>query len=282
MVTEQYSREKVLSLLPERPLDTHKGDYGRILLLCGSIGYTGAPALAAMGALRVGAGLVYLCVPSSIYEIEAGRLLEPIVIPVEDENGKFSIDAIMQIADLLPKMNAVLIGPGIGRSDGTYHVVNWIVKNFIGPLVIDADGINVLQEHIDILRGRTSPTILTPHEGEFVRLGGVLTGNRIENAKDLAEDIGCIVVLKGYETIITDGSTCYINPTGNPGMAVGGSGDILAGVITGLLGQGLSPIEASVSGAWLHGAAGDICAKEIGQYGMLPSDMLNALPRLLK
>ena len=282
MIKEQYSHEKVLSLLPERPPDSHKGDYGRILLLCGSIGYTGAPALAAMGALRVGAGLVYMCVPSSIYEIEAGRLLEPIVIPVEDENGKFSVDAILQIGDLLPKMDAVLIGPGMGCSDGTYHVVDWIAKKFIGPLVIDADGINVLENHIDILRGRTSPTILTPHEGEFARLGGVLTGNRMENAKDLAEDIGCIVVLKGHETIITDGSTCYINPTGNPGMAVGGSGDILAGVITGLLGQGLSPIEASACGVWLHGAAGDLCAKEIGQYGMLPSDMLNALPRLLK
>lgn len=282
MVAEQYSHERVLALLPDRQLNTHKGDYGRILLLCGSVGYTGAPALAAMGALRVGAGLVYLCVPSSVYEIEAAKLLEPVIIPVKDEKGMFSVDAIDQIAELLPKMDSVLIGPGIGRSKGTYHVVKWVLENFTGPVVVDADGINVLEEHMDILRGRTSPTILTPHDGEFIRLGGALTDDRKECAMRLAEDIGCVVVLKGYGSVITDGSACYINSTGNPGMAVGGSGDVLAGVITALLGQGLTPVEASACGTWLHGAAGDICAKEIGQYGMLPSDMLHVLPRLLK
>lgn len=282
MVTEQFSHEKVMALLPDRQLNTHKGDYGRILLLCGSVGYTGAPALAAMGALRIGAGLVYLCVPSSVYEIEATKLLEPVIIPVKEKNGKFSADAVDHIGELLPKMDAVLIGPGIGCSEDTYHVVKWVLENFSGPVVVDADGINVLEGHMDILRGRTSPTILTPHEGEFVRLGGELTDNRQECAMRLAADIGCIVVLKGYGTVITDGSACYINTSGNPGMAVGGSGDVLAGIITGLLGQGLTPIEASACGAWLHGAAGDLCAKEIGQYGMLPSDMLYVLPRLLK
>lgn len=282
MITDQFSYEKVLALLPARPLHSHKGDYGRILLLCGSVGYTGAPALAAMGALRVGAGLVYLCVPSSVYEIEASKLLEPVIIPFKDKNGMFSGEAVDQIAQIIPKMDAVLIGPGIGCSDGTFHIVKWVLENFSGPVVIDADGINVLEAHIDILRGRTSPTILTPHEGEFIRLGGVMSGTREECAMRLAAELGCIVVLKGYGTVITDGSVCYINPTGNPGMAVGGSGDVLAGIITGLLGQGLLPIEASACGAWLHGAAGDICAREIGQYGMLPSDMLNVLPRLLK
>ena len=126
------------------------------------------------------------------------------------------------------------------------------------------------------------PTILTPHDGEFARLGGVIGEDRMAAAADLAYDLGCVVLLKGHETCITDGTDGYLNPTGNPGMAVGGSGDVLAGVITALLGAGLPPLEAAACGAWLHGAAGDRCAAELGQYGMLPTDMLSALPRLMK
>ena len=148
--------------------------------------------------------------------------------------------------------------------------------------MIDADGINVLAGHIDLLRGRTAPTILTPHEGEFARITGQACNDRFAEAKDFAADHQVILLLKGHRTVVTDGETCYINHTGNPGMAVGGSGDMLAGMITALLGQGVSPIEAAACGAWLHGAAGDICEKEIGQYGMLPTDMLKVLPRLLK
>ena len=135
--------------------------------------------------------------------------------------------------------------------------------------------------HKDILRGRTNPTILTPHAGEFARLGG-RAEDRQTAAEDMARELGCIMLLKGHNTVITDGTETYINPTGNPGMAVGGSGDVLSGIIVSLLGQGIAPLEAAAIGAWLHGAAGDICAAEIGQYGMLPSDMVNVLPRLLK
>ena len=148
--------------------------------------------------------------------------------------------------------------------------------------VLDADGINVMKAHKDILRGRTSPTILTPHDGEFQRFGYTLTDDRITSAANLANDLGVIVLIKGNRTVITDGFVTYLNRTGNPGMATGGSGDVLAGIIVSLLGQGLQPLEATACGAWLHGAAGDICAQEIGQYGMLPSDMLCVLPRLLK
>ena len=149
------------------------------------------------------------------------------------------------------------------------------------PVVLDADGINVMAAHKDILRGRTNPTVLTPHAGEFARLGGK-SEDRVAAAEEMARDLGCIILLKGHHTVITDGASTYINPTGNPGMAVGGSGDVLAGIITALLGQGIEPLKAAACGAWLHGAAGDICADEIGQYGMLPTDMLNVLPRLLK
>ena len=275
-------KEDILEILPDRNPDTHKGDYGRLLLLCGSRGYTGAAALAAMGALRCGAGLVYLAVPESIYVIEAVKLTEPVVLPMPDENGTFSINTPAQLTELLPKMDAVLIGPGIGCSDGSYVTVKFILENFNGPVILDADGINVLQGHIDILRGRTNPTILTPHIGEFVRVGGQVTGDRISDAKQFALETGTIVLLKGNGTVITDGVDVYINTTGNPGMAVGGSGDVLSGIIASLLGQGISPILAAACGAWLHGAAGDICAQQLGQYGMLPTDMLNVLPRLLK
>ena len=275
-------KEDILEILPDRNPDTHKGDYGRLLLLCGSRGYTGAAALAAMGALRCGAGLVYLAVPESIYVIEAVKLTEPVVLPMPDENGTFSINTPAQLTELLPKMDAVLIGPGIGCSDGSYVTVKFILENFNGPVILDADGINVLQGHIDILRGRTNPTILTPHIGEFVRVGGQVTGDRIADAKQFALETGTIVLLKGNGTVITDGVDVYINTTGNPGMAVGGSGDVLSGIIASLLGQGISPILAAACGAWLHGAAGDICAQQLGQYGMLPTDMLNVLPRLLK
>lgn len=282
METITITKEYVDSLIPERKADSHKGTYGKILLLCGSVGYTGAPALAAMGALRSGAGLVYLGVTESIYAIEAVKLLEPIVVPLKDHNGMLSTDAIPQIADMTKHMDAVLIGPGLGNSEGVCNVVRWVLTHFEGPVVVDADGINVLKEHKDVLRGRTSPTILTPHEGEFQRFGGSLQNGRVQGAAALAQDLSVIVVLKGHDTVITDGVTCYLNPTGNPGMAVGGSGDVLAGILIGLLGQKIPPLEASACAVWLHGASGDICADEIGQYGMLPSDMLAVLPRLLK
>lgn len=274
--------EKIWALLPDRPADGHKGTFGKILLLCGSRGYTGAAALAAMGALRSGAGLVYLAVPDSIYDIEAVKLTEPVIIPVADEDGRYAPASVEQILSLLQGKDAVLIGPGIGQSDGVEAVVCAVLEHFNGPVVLDADGINLMRTHKDILRGRTAPTILTPHDGEFVRFGGVLESDRIASAKQLARDLGVIVLLKGHRTVITDGDSVYLNRTGNPGMATGGSGDVLAGVIVSLLGQGISPLEAAACGAWLHGAAGDICEKEIGQYGMLPSDMVNVLPRLLK
>jgi len=150
------------------------------------------------------------------------------------------------------------------------------------PVVVDADGINVLKEHKDILRGRAYPTILTPHDGEFLRFGGTIGNDRMASTAYFAREWNCILLLKGHETCITDGEVCYRNKTGNPGMAVGGSGDVLAGIITGLLGQGIVPLDAVACGAWLHGAAGDLCAQQLGQYGMLPTDMLNVLPRLLK
>lgn len=278
----RLNHETVLSLLPDRNPWGHKGDFGKILLLCGSRGYTGAAFFAAMGALRSGAGLVFLGVPESIYGIEAVKLNEPVIFPLPDADGRLSADAVPEILSRLPRMDAVLVGPGLGQSEGTLAVVRAVLEKAECPVVVDADGINVLRAHRDLLRGRKSPTILTPHDGEFARLGGIIGEDRMAAAAALADDLGCVVLLKGHETCVTDGTDGYINPTGNSGMAVGGSGDVLAGVITALLGAGLPPLEAAACGAWLHGAAGDRCAAELGQYGMLPTDMLSALPRLMK
>lgn len=282
MICKSLNHEDVLSLLPDRLSDTHKGDYGKILLICGSRGYTGAAAFAAMGALRSGAGLVYLAVPESIYEIEAAKLWEPVIVPISDQDGKLATDACEQIRTLMKGKDVVLIGPGLGQSEGVLSAVKTVLEEFAGPVVLDADGINVLAQHKDILRGRTNPTILTPHAGEFARIFDSSNGDRVKDAIEFASDYGVILLLKGNATVITDGKTLYINVTGNPGMAVGGSGDVLSGIITSLLGQGIRPLEAAACSAWLHGAAGDLCADEIGQYGMLPTDMLHALPRLMK
>lgn len=278
----QLDHNHVLSILPDRKAQSHKGDYGKILLLCGSRGYTGAAALSAMGALRCGAGLVFLGVPESIYAIEAAKLDEAIVFPLPEENGMLSADAVIPVQKKLRDMDAVLIGPGLGQSVGTMAVLNAVLQGFEGPVVVDADAINLLASDADVLRQRKGVTILTPHEGEFRRLGIGVDADRIAGAQMLAKEFGCIVLRKGHDSVITDGEKVYINPTGNPGMAVGGSGDVLAGMLAGLLGQKIAPLEATACAAWLHGAAGDRCAEKLGQYAMLPSDVLNELPYLLK
>ena len=271
----------ICRLLPVRKRDNHKGDYGKILLLCGSRGFTGAAALAAMGALRTGAGLVYLAVPESIYAIEAVKLTEPVVLPLPDGDGMLCAASIPQIARLLPKMDAVLFGSGSGIGQGTEEVLLYLLKNCECPLILDADGITLAARHKDILRGREKPTILTPHDGEFARLAPP-DMPRKEQTMALARELGVILLRKGHRTLITDGAVCFENHTGNPGMATGGSGDVLAGVIGSLIGQGVAPLEAAAAAAWLHGAAGDRAAQRLGEYGMLPGDMVDELPQLLK
>ncbi len=280
---KQTTREWVDALLPVRPREAHKGDFGRVLLLCGSVGFTGAAALAARAALRTGSGLIFLGVPEAVYPILACKLDEPIVFPLPDDGqGRFSERAIPEILERLEPCDACLIGPGLGRSPEITALVEAVLNAANCPVVLDADGLNALDGHIDRLRGRSRPTVLTPHEGEFARLGGDLRPGREEAARRMACETGAVVLLKGHRTIITDGETAYRNTTGNPGMATGGSGDVLAGILVSLLGQGVSPLEASAAAAWLHGEAGDRCARETGEYGLTPGDLIETLPRLLK
>ncbi len=280
---------QVRQLLPVRPRFSHKGDFGRVLLVCGSVGFTGAAALAARAALRTGAGLITVATPRQVWPIVAAKLDEPMVMPMaEDKAGRLSLQAAPALAQLLAKADACLIGPGLGRSEELDALVAALVGEARCPVVLDADGINAMAGHIDRLREAACPLILTPHDGEFLRLspGAALPPAdfdiRADRAMMLARRLGAVVLLKGYRTAITDGTRLYRNETGNPGMATGGSGDVLAGMLVSLLGQGLAPLEAAAAAAWLHGAAGDRCAAERGEYGMTPSDLIDAASRLLR
>ena len=279
---------QIRQLLPVRPRFSHKGDFGRVLLVCGSVGFTGAAALAARAALRTGAGLITVATPRQVWPIVAAKLDEPMVMPMaEDKAGRLSLQAAPALAQLLAKADACLIGPGLGRSEELDALVAALVDEARCPVVLDADGINAMAGHIDRLREAACPLILTPHDGEFLRLspGAALPpadfDTRADRAMMLARRLGAVVLLKGYRTAITDGKRLYRNETGNPGMATGGSGDVLAGMLVSLLGQGLAPLEAAAAAAWLHGAAGDRCAAERGEYGMTPSDLIDAASRLL-
>ena len=280
---EYVTGDMVRSWLPKQKLESHKGSYGKLLLLCGSTGFTGAAALAAKAALRSGAGLVYLGVPDSVYPILASKLDEPVVFPLPaNGNGRFGRSSIYEISEWLKDKTACLVGPGMGKCYDTEEVVYTVLEQAACPVVLDADGINVLSGHIDRLDRVSTPLVLTPHEGEFLRLGGSLSGGRIAGAKALAEKTGAVVVLKGYRTVTASPSgEIYINSTGNPGMATGGSGDVLSGIITCLLGQGMEPVKAAAAGVYLHGAAGDLCEKKLGRRSMLPTDIIDALSAIL-
>lgn len=280
-ICRRTSARLLQSCCPPRRPDTHKGDYGRVLILAGAEGFTGAPVLAARAALRTGAGLICVGVPRAVYPIVAAKLDAPMVFPLPDEDGKLSMEALPAILQRLQTADACLLGPGLGRSAQLDRLVAELLRHCCCPLVLDADGINAAAGHIDVLRGAACPVILTPHEGEFRRLTQAPERDRIAGAQALARQTGCVVLRKGHVTVITDGTETYVNRTGNAGMATGGSGDVLAGILAALLGQGVQPLQAAAAAAWLHGTAGDLAAGELGQYAMGPNDLLDRLPRLL-
>lgn len=253
--------ELVQSWIPARRQTAHKGNFGRVLIWGGSAGYTGAPCLAAEGALRMGAGLVHVAAQERIYPILAAKLACAMPFPY------------LQTEEIIEKArscDAVLLGCGLGR--GQDEDIRTVAKSVQKPLILDADGINAFAGHINEI---PPGAILTPHEGEFLRLGGSLADGREQGAQALARRVNGIVVLKGHRTVIADASAgCYLNPTGNAGMAKGGSGDVLAGMILALLGQGLAPLEAAAAAVFFHGRAGDLCRAELGIHSFLPSDLL--------
>ena len=278
-----FDEEDLDRLIPVRKAISHKGDYGKVLLICGSEGYTGAASMAAQAAMRTGSGLVTLCVPRCVYPIVAGRNMEVMVHPLADKNGKISHECIPFILEKMSGADVIVIGPGLGRGAEVDEVVKAVLIGAEVPVVLDADGLNSLAENIDVLKQVSAPVVITPHEGEFRRLGGKTEDGRLENALAFAREHGCITVLKGSRTVtaMPDGRA-FVNTTGNPGMAKGGSGDVLTGVIASLIGQKLPTEEAAAAAQYIHGKAGDICADELGQYSMLPTDMINAIPKVLR
>ena len=276
--------ELVDSWLPERDPNAHKGDFGRVLIVAGSVGYTGAPVLAANAALRSGAGLIFVGVPEAVYPIVAQKLDEPMVFPLAcDGEGRLNTRAIPELVRRLETCDACLVGPGLGRSPAILDVVAAVLTHARCPVILDADGINCLEGNIDILEQAKVPVVLTPHDGEFRRLGGdPAPAVRYAEARALAARTGATVLLKGHRTLIVSPKAAYLNTTGNPGMATGGSGDVLAGILLALIGQGLDPTRAAAAAAWLHGAVGDYCAAVWGEYGMTPTDMIVNLPQFLK
>lgn len=267
--------------LRRRKRDAHKGDFGKLFILAGSVGYTGAPVLASRAAVRAGAGLVTLAVPQEVYPIVAVKSDEAMVWPWSK-----CYDDVLEKAKAC---DLALIGPGLGQSKQAEEFVLNLLRDLTCPVILDADGLNVISRHIDVLDKREGLTILTPHDGEFARLSGCTLPieNRLAAARNFAEKHHCILVLKGHRTITALwNGICAINPTGNPGMARGGSGDALAGLIGGLLVQrsakNPSYLDRVLDAIWLHGRAGDLASEDKGEYGMNIGDLIEQIPYAMK
>lgn len=268
--------------LPGRAPISHKGSYGKLLIVGGSVGYTGAVSLCARAAVRSGAGLVSVGVPKSIYEITAVKNDEAMPFPLEDNGGKLSAEGYSAVMEKLEGMDVCAIGPGMGRSDDTLALVRNVIQNCHCPMVIDADGLYALAQDMSVLKKAIVPVVLTPHEVEFQRMGGVLSGDRVQNAVSFAEKYGCILVLKGHRCICAfpDGGA-YICTHGNAGMAKGGAGDVLTGIIAAFMGQ--MPLKQAVlTAVYLHGYAGDLCRDRMGEYSMTAGDVIETLPEATK
>jgi len=278
-----FDPERELQRLARQP-DAHKGQFGHVLVLAGSTGFAGAACLAAEGALRSGAGLVTLGVPASLLPVVAAKLTACMTRPFREvPGGALALGALPDILAFAERCDVVAVGPGIGRRRSTAKLVHALVRSLGKPLVLDADGLNALEGEADILRDARGPVVLTPHPGEMARLAGLPTREiqvrRAEAARELAARFSVVVALKGQGTVVTDGEETYVNDTGNPGMASGGTGDVLTGMVAGLLAQGLEPFAAACLAVHLHGLAGDIAAEETGQHALTATDLLASIPR---
>jgi NAD(P)H-hydrate epimerase len=271
--------------LPPRPHDSHKGRFGFVLVVAGSRGMAGAAALCGAAALRSGAGLVRIATPAEVQPTVASFEPSYMTYPLPcDENGMIELGAAQPVIErLMTAADVIAVGPGLGQSDDIRGLVRFLLTSTGKPLVIDADGLNALVGHTDLLSRLNRPVVITPHPGEFARLTdtGVteVQADRISQTASLAalaEPL--VVVLKGAGTVVSDGSRYYINTTGNPGMATGGTGDVLTGVIAALLAQKLNPFQAAQLGVYIHGLAGDIARDQNGEVGLIAGDLVDALP----
>jgi len=279
--------EPIAEIVPRRALDSHKGHAGRVMVVGGSTGMTGAIALAAQAAARTGSGLVHLGVPASLNHILESQVVEPMTVPLpEGQDGHLGPQAERDILGFmrLLRVNALAVGPGLGRVDGAAELVRRLLLGSTAPVVVDADGLWAVAQDPDCIENATAPVIITPHPAELATLMrqevDEIQADRVGAAREAADRLGAITVLKGARTVIAppDGPV-LINPTGNPGMSSGGMGDVLTGVIVSLLGQGVEPLDAAALGAYLHGLAADLVAEARGgAVGMVASDLLETLP----
>ena len=277
-VQNPIEHKLIKDVLKKRKPDIHKGSCGRLMVCAGSAGLTGAAYMACEAALRTGAGLVTLCCAEQLNSIFEIKLTEAMTLPVKSRKGVISAKAFGDICKKLESSDALLYGPGLTQCRDIKILLKKILKFTKVPVVIDADGINVLSENKDILKETSAPVILTPHIGEFARLTGYDTGFILENYKKLAlefaKEYGIILVLKSHKTVVTDGKQIFENVLGNPGMAVGGSGDVLSGIIASFLAQGNSPFLSALGGVYIHSLAGDMASFETGEYSLLPRDII--------
>ena len=281
---QTIERDFASEVLPKRKVDGHKGTFGKVLVVGGAVGYSGAPYLTASAAVRTGCGLVYLGVPAAIWAAEAAKCVSAMPFPLADKDGALSHKALPDIYKKLNGCDVLALGPGLARTSHTEKLVWDLLTEVQQPIVLDADGINALEGHIDVLdRRKGRVTILTPHDGEFARLGGSLVQGRITAARSFAQDHGCILVLKGHRTVIaTPEGNVLVNTTGNSGLAKGGSGDVLTGMIASFVAQGATPVQAAALGVWMHGRGGDLAAERLTEYVMTPADVIESLPDVFK
>lgn len=276
----------VKSCFTKRNVNSNKGQNGHQLNFCGSYDMPGAAVICAKAALKTGVGLLKCAFPKSIYPVMTSHLIQPVFLPMsENEQHTFSMGALNKIIDELDWADSIAIGCGIGNNDDTQVIVNQIIKESEVPVVLDADGINSVLTNIDVLKDSKAPVVLTPHPGEMARLVGesvaAVSSSRIEIAKAFAKEYSCVLVLKGANTVVTDGKSVFINTTGNPGMAMGGTGDMLTGMIASFIAQGINAFAAARCAVYIHGKCGDITAEEISVRGMTVEDMLDLLGALM-
>lgn len=271
-------------LLPPRPRVSHKYSYGRALIIAGARGYSGAAALSANACERGGAGLTQLVVPESIYPIAAARCDGAVVTPLPAaEDGGFSVEALPKILELAEKASAVALGPGLGQGEGARAAAKAVLRACSCPLVLDADGLNACADEPSLLDESRAELLLTPHEGEFKRLGGDLSEGRLAGALRFSRAHPRLtLILKGCGTLVCRGGEAFVNPTGGPALAKGGTGDVLCGLLCALLAQGMEPMLAARRAVYLHGLAGDLAAREESEYALAPSDLIAFLPRALR
>lgn len=283
---ETIAKSDVKKLFIPRNKNSNKGSYGHQLNICGSYSMPGAAVICTQAALRSGAGLVKCAFPKSIYPVMTAHMTQPLFKPLcENEEKTVSIGSINDIFTELKWADSVVIGCGLGNNDDTQMITDQVIKTSEVPVIIDADGINAVAPFIDIVRDKKAPVIMTPHPGEMARLIGesidYVQSHRAEVAKAFALENDVILVLKGANTIVTDGAELCFNTNGNPGMAMGGTGDMLSGMIGAFIAQGMEPFDAARAAVFIHGYTGDICASELSQSGMTVDDMISLLGAVL-